>query len=98
MIANAEFRGSANLQSIVTDDGIVVPFEINCRISGTNSIRANFGFEDVKYTLMEYLYGTTPPKPIITKGIATRIMLDVIYPFAKSIETCKDNKANYYIY
>jgi len=39
--------GSFNIQSIVTLDKKIIPFEINCRISGTNSIRHNLGFQDV---------------------------------------------------
>jgi carbamoyl-phosphate synthase large subunit len=72
-----EIKGAANIQSIVTDDGIV-PFEVNCRISGTASIRSQFGFEDVKYTLQEYLLGEKPDKPDIKEGEAVRIFMDVI--------------------
>ena len=94
----SDFRGSANLQSIITDEGEVVPFEINCRISGTNSIRANFGFEDVKYALQEYLYNEQPSIPVIKKGIAVRIIMDVIYPDATSAFDCQDSKSKHYIY
>ena len=89
MIDLGGLRGSFNLQSIVTNTGEIVPFEVNCRISGTNSIRHNLGFQDVKYIIQEYLYNEEPDiaKPI--KGIATRILLDVIYP-----ETSDESELN----
>lgn len=71
--------GSANMQSIVTEKEEIIPFEINCRISGTNSIRSNFGFEDVRYTIEEYLYNLVPSKCSVIDGIATRILMDIIY-------------------
>ncbi|MBB5209157.1 ATP-grasp domain-containing protein [Chiayiivirga flava] len=79
MTAAFPFRGSCNLQSRVTAAG-VVPFEINCRISGTNSIRAQFGFPDVAYTVQELLLGQRPDAPAITGGCALRILHDVVYP------------------
>ncbi|KAF2081146.1 ATP-grasp domain-containing protein [Flavobacterium sharifuzzamanii] len=82
MIDLGGLKGSFNIQSIVTENREIVPFEVNCRISGTNSIRHNLGFQDVKYGVQEYLYNVKPDvaKPI--KGIATRIFLDVVYPDA----------------
>jgi carbamoyl-phosphate synthase large subunit len=80
MIGNFDIKGSCNIQSIVQKNGTIIPFEINGRISGTNSIRAQFGFEDVRYTLEEYLYKRSPEKPVIKKGSAVRILMDVIYP------------------
>ena len=73
------FRGSCNLQTRVTTRGIV-PFEINCRISGTNSVRSQFGFRDVAYTVQEYLYGRAPDAPLVSRGCAIRVIMDVIYP------------------
>jgi carbamoyl-phosphate synthase large subunit len=82
MIDLGGLKGSFNLQSIVSITGEIIPFEVNCRISGTNSIRHNLGFQDVKYTIQEYLFNIKPDisKPI--KGIATRILLDIVYPEA----------------
>lgn len=80
MIDLGGLAGSFNLQSIVTNEGEIVPFEINCRISGTNSIRHNLGFQDVKYAVQEYLFDEKPDQAKPIKGIATRILLDVIYP------------------
>jgi carbamoyl-phosphate synthase large subunit len=79
LISRFPFRGSCNLQMRVTARGIV-PFEINCRISGTNSIRSQFGFRDVAYTVQEYLYDRTPDVPVVGDGCAIRMMVDVIYP------------------
>jgi carbamoyl-phosphate synthase large subunit len=98
IINKTNIRGSANIQSIINNDNEIIPFEINCRISGTNSIRSNFGFEDVKYTLQEYLYNTAPSKTNISSGIATRIYMDVIYPNAKNELNCLDNSAEHYIF
>jgi carbamoyl-phosphate synthase large subunit len=98
MIRHTDFRGAANLQAIVTASGEIVPFEINCRISGTNSIRSNFGFEDVKYTLQEYLLGLAPDVPEIIPGVAVRILMDVIYQGKSDYKECMDNASGHYIY
>jgi carbamoyl-phosphate synthase large subunit len=98
MIAHAPIWGSANLQSIVTEKGEIVPFEINCRISGTNSIRSNFGFRDVEYTLQEYLYNTAPSKPEVRPGVAVRALLDIIYPGQEDFEGLKDNSFRHYTF
>lgn len=98
MISQAHFKGSANVQSIVTKEGKIIPFEINCRISGTNSIRANFGFEDVKYTLQEWLYDQVPSEVKIKKGVATRVLMDVIYTEATNFDQAKDASAKHIIY
>lgn len=80
ILSKTDVRGSVNLQSIVTPSGEVIPFEVNCRISGTNSIRSQFGFKDVKYTVEELLLNKSVPEIIFTKGLAFRYMSDVIYP------------------
>lgn len=98
MISCNHFIGSANLQSMVRNNGEIVPFEVNCRISGTNSIRSNFGFEDVKYTLEEHLYQISPSEPNITDGSAIRIMMDIIYPQNINISELKDNSSQHYIF
>lgn len=79
IIAYFPFRGSCNIQSRFTQRDIV-PFEINCRISGTNSIRSQFGFNDVAYTVQELFLNQSPDSPHIRKGSAVRIVHDVIYP------------------
>jgi carbamoyl-phosphate synthase large subunit len=98
IIKHAPILGSANLQSIVTNKGEVVPFEINCRISGTNSIRSNFGFKDVQYTLQEYLYNEKPDQPNIKPGVAVRALLDIIYPDQEDYNGLKDNSFKHYTF
>jgi carbamoyl-phosphate synthase large subunit len=98
MIQSSVIRGSANIQSIVTADGQIMPFEVNCRISGTNSIRSNFGFKDIQYTLQEFLFGQTPDQPVITSGVAVRVLLDVIYPDQKDFNNISDNSSPHYIF
>jgi carbamoyl-phosphate synthase large subunit len=97
MIASFPVRGACNIQSIVTSDQSVIPFEVNCRISGTNSIRAQFGFTDVKYTIDETLYQKKLAKPHITKGSAVRILLDVIYPEI-GLDDIRNKKAPHYLF
>lgn len=80
MMEYFSIKGSCNIQSIVTKEGKIIPFEINCRVSGTNSIRSQFGFEDVRYILEEYLFNKVPKTPNIKKGSCIRILMDVIYP------------------
>jgi carbamoyl-phosphate synthase large subunit len=96
MIIAFPFRGSCNIQSRITSAGII-PFEINCRISGTNSVRTQFGFKDVQYTVEEYLFGVEPSAPVITKGSALRVILDIIYP-EKSLRDISDKNDNFYIH
>ncbi|MES2417276.1 MAG: ATP-grasp domain-containing protein [Bacteroidota bacterium] len=88
--------GSFNIQSIVNDNHEIIPFEINCRISGTNSIRHNLGFQDVKYAVQEYLLNEKPDTPKPIEGIATRILIDVIYPNASDFE--KLNSTNHLLF
>ena len=98
IIKHSNLLGSVNLQSIVTADNEVIPFEINCRISGTNSIRSNFGFKDVQYTLQEFLYNEQPETPKVTSGVAFRTLLDVIYPDASDYKEIKDNSTKHLIF
>lgn len=98
MMHSIKLLGSINIQSIVTKDNSIVPFEINCRISGTNSIRSNFGFKDVKYTIQEYLYNQQPEAVNVTNGIALRVLLDIIYPDANNVDDILTNKAKHSIF
>ncbi|MCM5527638.1 ATP-grasp domain-containing protein [Parasegetibacter sp. NRK P23] len=92
MLRHFPFRGSCNIQSRVTDKGII-PFEINCRISGTNSVRSQFGFKDVAYTVQEYLLNEVPAQPEVVAGTALRVILDIIYPGMKLSDiTNKEDK------
>jgi carbamoyl-phosphate synthase large subunit len=97
MVASTDIFGSINLQSIVDENDDIHPFEVNCRISGTNSIRSQFGFADVKYTLQEYLLNEVPQKPQIIEGSATRILMDVIYP-QQSMPNLSDSSSDFYMF
>lgn len=96
IVKNFNIKGSCDIQSIVTKDGKVIPFELNCRLSGTNSIRGEFGFTDVKYTIDEYLFNKKPKKPIIKKGSSIKIWVDVIYPNI-SLKDIKDKSTKHYV-
>ncbi|MEM7186431.1 MAG: ATP-grasp domain-containing protein [Bacteroidota bacterium] len=98
MMQVGDFMGSINVQSMVTEDGTIIPFEINCRISGTNSIRANFGFKDIEYVLAEWLYDMPAAETTIRYGIATRVLMDVIYTEAKDFTEAKDGSSRHYLY
>lgn len=95
MLRHYPFRGSCNIQCRITDKG-VVPFEINCRISGTNSVRSQFGFRDVAYTVQEYLLNESPEQPELSSGTALRVILDIIYPGRKLSEIA-NKEDNFYI-
>jgi carbamoyl-phosphate synthase large subunit len=88
--------GSLNVQSIVTNNGIV-PFEINARISGTNSVRSQFGFDDVKYLVSEYLLNEEPPPVNVELGSAVRVIMDIIYP-GKHLSQIGSGSANAHIF
>ena len=98
MIAAGGLRGSLNLQSIVDANGTIIPFEVNCRISGTNSIRHNLGFQDVKYTLQEYLFDEQPDAVHTIDGIAIRLLYDVIYPNATNEQILTNNQQGHIVY
>ena len=98
IIAVTPIRGSINLQSIITPAGEIQPFEVNCRISGTNSIRSQFGFEDVRYALQEYLYREPLSEPVVKAGSAVRILMDVIYPAETVTDNLRNNQAEHYIF
>jgi carbamoyl-phosphate synthase large subunit len=78
-VSKFDIIGPCNIQSIVTGSGDIIPFEINCRYSGTNSIRTHFGFADVKWGIEEYLLNQTPSDYKMTKGSAVRLFMDIIY-------------------
>ena len=98
MLQNRGLVGSINLQSIVDENNEIHPFEVNCRISGTNSIRHNLGFQDVKYTIQEYLYNQEPDQVNVIDGIAIRILYDIIYPNSTDESLLNSNKSNHIVY
>jgi len=97
LVNTCDIKGPCNFQSRV-QNGVVIPFEVNCRISGTCSIRAQFGFEDVRYIVEEHLFERTPSKPLIRYGCATRVILDVIYPNKNFSDVEKGSISPYYIF
>lgn len=97
VIQQFTIRGSCNIQSVVTSRGNIVPFEINSRISGTNSIRSQFGFEDVRYTVEEYLFRKELTLPTIKQGSAIRIFMDIIYPDSP-LQTTKNKYTPHHIF
>jgi carbamoyl-phosphate synthase large subunit len=98
MIAGGGLAGSINLQCIVDEENNIIPFEVNCRISGTNSIRHNLGFQDVKYTLQEYLYDEDPDEVKTINGIAVRLLYDVIYPEATNENDLNNQSSEFIVY
>lgn len=81
MISAFALAGPCNIQSIVEESsGRVIPFEINGRYSGTNSVRSHFGFDDVRYGVDEHLFSKESEEPRITNGTAIRMMMDIVYP------------------
>lgn len=97
MVVNFEIRGPCNIQSIVTADGQIVPFEVNCRYSGTNSIRSQFGFEDVRWGVEEYLLDQPPSDWTLRPGAAVRILMDIIYP-GRSLKDIKASDEDSYLF
>ncbi|MBI2085899.1 ATP-grasp domain-containing protein [Candidatus Daviesbacteria bacterium] len=96
IVKHFDIRGSCDMQSIATENDQVIPFELNCRLSGTNSIRGEFGFEDVRYTIDEYLFNKNLKKPTIKKGSSIKIWVDIVYPNI-SLEDIKDRSTKHYI-
>lgn len=78
MLEHLELRGSINLQWIYHSESRVVPFEVNCRISGTNSLRHRFGFKDVVYTVQEYLFDQNPEAAAVVEGVGMRFLEDIV--------------------
>lgn len=97
LTASLPLQGAGNIQSIVNADGSIIPFEVNGRISGTNSIRSHFGFDDVRYILDEYLFHKEPEPPTITLGSAQRMLLDIILPEQVDFKTPPNRRTKQYI-
>ena len=80
IVSSIDVKGSFNIQCIFSDSlNQLVPFEINCRISGTNSIRSSFGFNDASYIIDELLFLKPLNNIEIIQGSAYRALSDVIY-------------------
>ena len=98
MIKHTDMTGSVNLQFIVDKNENIFPFEVNCRVSGTNSIRSNFGFKDVEYILEENLFNKVPNRPKIVHGTAIRVLMDIIYPEQEVKEIIKKKSKRSFIF
>ena len=97
MIENSDLKGAFNIQSIVTSDGKIIPFEVNCRISGTNSIRSAFGFKDVEYTINELLWKKELSPVKVKYGEAHRFLSDVIYVSSDDVQSLIGTNKDYFI-
>ena len=75
--------GSFNVQLMMTPRG-PVPFEFNCRFSGTTAVRASFGFNEPDMAIRSFLLGQSLPQPKIRKGLAFRYLEEVFVEEAKA--------------
>ena len=64
-------RGMLNVQLRMTERG-PVPFELNCRCSGTTAIRAHFGYNEPELLIRSYVLGEQLKTPKIKWGKAYR--------------------------
>ena len=64
-------RGVLNIQLRDTKSG-PVPFELNCRCSGTTAIRAHFGYNEPEMLIRDYVLGEDLKTPEIKQGKAFR--------------------------
>jgi carbamoyl-phosphate synthase large subunit len=78
--------GPCNVQ-LRMHEGRATCFEINVRFSGTTSLRARFGFNDVEAALRHYVLGEeTVVLPRVTEGVALRYWNEVyVDPGARDI-------------
>jgi len=66
-------RGMLNVQLRMEEQGRgPVPFEINCRCSGTTAIRAHFGYNEPEMLIRHYVLGQRLETPKVKKGMAYR--------------------------
>lgn len=89
---NFEMLGPFNIQARINSENKIVPFEINCRYSGTNSIRHQLGFNDVEYGIKEHVLNESVDDFEVQSGCATRIYLDIVYD-KKKLNEIKAGKA-----
>ena len=64
-------RGVLNVQLRMTERG-PIPFELNCRCSGTTAIRAHFGYNEPELLIRNYVFGEQLRTPKIKQGKAFR--------------------------
>jgi carbamoyl-phosphate synthase large subunit len=70
--------GPTNFQFRKDKDGNMKLLEINPRVSSATSIRAAFGYNELKLSLEYFLYGKNPQQPVLRKGRAVRYAEDYI--------------------
>lgn len=74
------FLGPLNVQLMLTKNG-PIPFEINCRFSGTTAIRAFFGFNEPKMAVLDLFYKTDNFKANWSHGFAYRFLDEAFLTF-----------------
>jgi carbamoyl-phosphate synthase large subunit len=72
-------RGPINVQGRVRD-GVLIPFEINPRLSASSYLRAMAGFNEVDYYLRAVALGESPPRPTIRPGWYLRSLTERYVP------------------
>tara|TARA_B100001093_G_C26840305_1_gene1020248 strand:+ start:969 stop:2024 length:1056 start_codon:yes stop_codon:yes gene_type:complete len=77
--------GSFNVQLMMTPRG-AVPFEFNCRFSGTTAVRASFGFNEPEMAIRSFLLRQSLSLPKIRKGVAFRYLEEVFIEGAKATD------------
>lgn len=70
-------RGPLNVQLRYTKSG-PIPFELNCRCSGTTEVRATFGYNEPEMMIRDLVLGENLQTPRINKGKA-RLMRKYVY-------------------
>ena len=73
-----DILGSMNIQLMLDDKNVAVPFEFNARFSGTTAIRAHFGFNEPEMSIRNYYLNENIDQPVkIGKGIVFRYLEEV---------------------
>ena len=70
--------GPCNLQCRYTDSKLV-PFEVNCRFSGTCGLRSDLGFSDISFAVNEYLFDQELKDPGRIQGSGIRRIADEVF-------------------
>lgn len=95
LASKIDIRGVCEIEYIITKDGRIVPFEVNCRLSNTVPTRSAFGFNDVEILLNEYLYDKKLDKKLKTStGSSVRILKDLVFNNVDVTKRLKKTKIN----
>ena len=88
-------RGPLNIQLRIDRYGNPVCFELNVRFSGTTSMRAHFGFNDVKAMIREYLFHDNIEKEFnIVNGTSIRYINELYIHPEEMMKLTIDNELN----